>query len=256
MKTFFSVHEAYQAVLHDVYFNPDYRSAPRGLPIREKIDYSFRILDPTTQTIITKDPERNKIIADYTAKEMELYNSGSNLAEDFGKASKFWLKLANPDGTINSAYGHLIWKKESHGNPSMEFMAHPGEETKTPFALRTPWEWCVESLKSDPDTRQAVMRFSLPEHFWVGNKDQVCTLHGNWLIRGNRLHLSIVMRSQDMVKGAVYDWPWFCSLMDKMLSELQSTYPNLDKGYYTHIVHSIHIYDRDEETVKKMLGLA
>ena len=99
------------------------------------------------------------------------------------------------------------------------------------------------------------MRFSLPEHQWVGNKDQTCTMHGNWLIREDKLNHSITMRSNDLVLGLVYDLPWFCSLMDRMVNELIPCYPNLTKGTYTHTVHSLHIYEKNEEMVKKMLGI-
>ena len=116
MKKYQTIHEAYIETLKDIYFNYDYRAAPRGLPVREKTDYSFQIQNPVAEAIITKDPERNKVIASYTAKEVELYNSCANTASEFGKASKFWEKLANPDGTVNSAYGYLIWKNKSHGN--------------------------------------------------------------------------------------------------------------------------------------------
>src|ERR1035437_2350291 len=249
MKIYDNIHEAYLGTLEDVFHNPDYRSAPRGLPIRETIDYSFRVLSPTSEPIITKDLERNKVIEDYTRREMELYNSCSNRVEDFAKASKFWEKLANPDGTINSAYGYLIWKNKSHGNPRFENGAGlPQDE------MRTPWEWARDSLIKDKDTRQAVLRFSLPEHFWVGNKDMTCTLHGNFLIRDDKLHLSIVMRSNGLNKGLVYDLSWFCSLMDKMVEELKPIYPNLTKGHYTHTAHSAHIYEKDEKTVLKMIG--
>jgi thymidylate synthase len=235
------INEAYCEVLRDVYNNPDYRAAPRGLPIREKVDYTFSILCPTSEPIITADADRNKVIDDYTRKEIELYNSGTNKVADFAKASKFWEKLANPDGTINSAYGFLIWKNYCC---TSNFSGD----------ARTPWEWSRDSLLADKDTRQAIMRFSLPEHQWMGNKDQTCTMHGNWLIRDNKLNLTITMRSQDMVKGAVYDWPWFCGLMDRMLLELKPTYPDLEKGRYTHIVHSIHCYEKDAETIVKMIG--
>src|SRR5690606_17771270 len=139
------------------------KSAPRGLPVREIIDYSFRVLNPVAEPIVTKDEERNRIIVEYTKKEEDLYNSCSNRVEDFEKASKFWGKLANPDGTINSAYGYLIWKNKSHGN-AFEGDAIPIEEVrKNPSCLdhifRTPWEWCVASLKADKDTRQAILRF-------------------------------------------------------------------------------------------------
>lgn len=236
-----TIDEAYREVLKDVYNNPDYKAAPRGLPIREKVDYVFSVLSPTSEPIKTADGERNKVIADYTNKEVVLYDSGTNKVADFAKASKFWEKLANPDGTINSAYGFLIWKNYS---------------CTSLFSDRamTPWEWAKESLEADKDTRQAIMRFSLPEHQWMGNKDQTCTMHGNWLIRDNKLNFTITMRSQDMVKGAVYDWPWFCGLMDRMLAELKPKYPELEKGRYTHFVHSIHCYEKDAEVIQKMIG--
>ncbi len=262
MKVYNNVSEAYLGTLADVYFNPDVKSSPRGQPCREKLDYTFRVLQPTDAAIVTKDSERNRTIASYTAKEVELYDSCTNKAEDFGRASKFWLSLANPDGTVNSAYGHLIWSKRSHGSDfeTETYVTHPstkpGEGTISQVrpVRRTPWEWARQSLIDDKDTRQAILRFSLPEHQWKGNKDQTCTMHGNFLIRNDELHLSVVMRSNDLTLGLVYDLPWFCGLMDKMIEELKPHYPNLKKGHYTHTVHSLHIYERNEEMVKKMLG--
>lgn len=255
MRTSETVHEAYLQALKDVWHEYEYKSAPRDQPVREILDYTFKVLNPVAETIVTRDEKRNKTIEQYTAKETELYDSGTNKVEDFAKASKFWNKLANPDGTVNSAYGHLIWYKASHGNDNFEQNCtwHEGEKF-CKSAKRTPWEWAKESLKRDKDTRQAILRFSLPEHQWFGNKDQVCTLHGNFLIRDNKLHFSVTMRSNDLMKGLVYDLPWFVSLMDRMVAELKDTYPELEKGSYTHTAHSMHIYERDEAAILKMLG--
>lgn len=261
MNIYNDIHEAYLGSLRDVFENPDCVSSPRGMECREKLDYTFRILNPIAIPICTFDEERNKTIIDYTNKEIELYNSCSNDVEDFAKASKFWKKLANPDGTVNSAYGYLIWKNKSHGNEKFEFKnVHVGNFNNTgpkdiPVGnMRTPWEWAKESLLNDKDTRQAILRFSLPEHQWQGNKDQTCTMHGNFLIRDDKLHLSVVMRSNDLVLGLVYDMPWFISLMDRMIVELKEKYPNLTKGHYTHTVHSMHVYERNSEMILKMLG--
>jgi len=38
-----------------------------------------------------------------------------------------------------------------------------------------------------------------------------------------------------------------------MLKHLQLAYPNLKMGSYTHIVHSLHIYERHFDLVKQML---
>lgn len=267
MKIYRTTSEAYLGALYDVFETPDTISAPRGQRCREILDHGFRVLEPSSDPIVTKDEERNRVIANYTAKEVDLYNSCSNSAEAFGKASKFWLSLANPDGTVNSAYGHLIWANKSHGSKfETEYVedlrafwdvdsSSGGRVVHAVHKMRTPWEWAKESLIKDKDTRQAILRFSLPEHQWMGNKDQTCTMHGNFLIRDDKLHLSVVMRSNDLVLGLVYDLPWFCSLMDRMVEELREHYPNLSKGHYTHTVHSLHIYEKNEQMVKNMLGV-
>jgi hypothetical protein len=262
MKVYQTVSEAYLGTLAEVYFNPDVKSSPRGQACREKLDYQFRVLAPDSSAIVTKDQKRNLTIESYTAKEVELYDSCTNSAQDFGAASKFWLSLANPDGTVNSAYGYLIWKNKSAGSDfeTETYISSPstkpgeGNIHSVRPVRRTPWEWAKESLIKDKDTRQAILRFSLPEHQWFGVRDFTCTMHGNFLIRNDQLHLSVVMRSNDLTLGLVYDLPWFCGLMDKMVEELKPTYPNLTKGHYTHTVHSLHIYEKNEEMVKKMLG--
>ena len=240
MKSYNTPSEAYLSVLEDVFFDPEYECSPRGQLVKEKTDYSFRVLQPDFKPIVTMCPERNEAIKAYTKKELDLYLSKTNKVEDFAKASKFWNHIANADGTVNSAYGHLIWKKKSLGKD----------------VKMTPWDWCVNSLKSDKDTRQAVLRFSLPEHHYSGNKDFVCTLGGNFLIRDNKLHLSISMRSNDLVLGLTYDMPFFMKLIYIMRDELLDTYPNLEIGSYTHFAHSFHVYDRNKDKVLAMLGLS
>lgn len=262
MNRYKTVHQAYLATLADVYDNPEHVSTPRGQRVREKLNYQFTITEPTSDSIVTCDTERNKVIDSYSKKEFDLYESCSNSAEDFGKASKFWLSLANPDGTVNSAYGYLIWKNVSHGCDfeSETYLTMPstkpgeGNVYGTRGKRRTPWQWAKESLIDDKDTRQAILRFSLPEHQWKGNKDQTCTLHGIFMIRDNKLNLTINMRSNDLTLGLVYDLPWFISLIYKMKEELKDVYPDLEIGSYTHYVHNLHIYDRDEERILKMIG--
>lgn len=258
-RTFTNIHSAYLGALADVYDRPDHKAEPRGQKTREILNYQFSVIHPTVEPIRTHDLERNKIIESYTAKEVELYNSCTNRAEDFGAASKFWLKLANPDGTVNSAYGFLIWKNTSHGSDfeteQVPLISYPeGGVSQSVPKRRTPWDWAKESLIRDKDTRQAILRFSLPEHAWMGVKDFTCTLNGIFLIRENKLNLTISMRSNDLTLGLVYDLPWFVSLMYRMREELLEIYPDLEIGTYTHQVHSLHIYDRDEDKILKMLG--
>lgn len=267
-----TISEAYLTALSDVWNHYEYKASPRGQDTREITDYTFTVLHPTIDPIKTFDKERNKVIADYSKKEFDIYNSGTNSVDDFAKISKFWKKLANPDGTINSAYGHLIWFNKSHGDPIFENndqIKQTYEDERNGILdftdgfyqrrklasdpRRTPWDWAKESLIRDKDTRQSILRFSLPEHQWFGNKDQVCTLHGNFLIREDKLNLSITMRSNDLMLGLVYDLPWFCSLIHKMVDELKPHYPELKVGTYTHTAHSIHIYEKNKDAILSML---
>jgi thymidylate synthase len=223
---------AYRRVLHDLVHRPQYVSSPRGLPCREIVDYHFRVLDPRPESLLTASRTRDEVMARYLAAEEKLYASGELRASVWAaEASAFWGKLANPDGTINSNYGHLIFQRRSI----------PGE--------RTPWEWARESILRDTDTRQAYVRVALPEHQRPGNADQVCTLHLNFLVRGGQLHCTTVMRSNDAVKGLAYDMPWFVGLLHRMAAEVGAAV-----GTYSHMAHSMHLYERDVPVAMEMLG--
>lgn len=214
----------------------------RGLSHLELHDHQFTVLRPSSDPITTRDPELNAKIADYTRKEFELYDSGTNDAAEFARHAKLWDGIRNPDGSVNSAYGYLIWRNRCCGHEvfGSEFV--------------TPWEWARRKLAQDRGTRQAILRFSLPSHQWEGNKDQVCTMHGCFRVRGNSLDLSIVMRSNDVRRGLVYDMPWFCSLIPRMRDELKDVYPDLAVGLYTHFAHSMHLYERDIQDARLMIG--
>lgn len=210
--------------------------SPRGQLTLEACNFVGIVNEPSSDPIKTLDPVRNEKIEKYTKAEFELYAKGETRASEFAKAAPFWREIANLDGTVNSCYGHLLW-----------FAKLPGTHT-------TSWEWALESLKRDRESRQAFVRFSQSHHQYFHNKDQVCTMHGNFLIRDGFLNFTIVMRSNDVVKGLVYDMPWFCHIHARMCDELLETYPDLKLGQYTHFVHSLHVYERDFPLIQSMLG--
>jgi len=251
-----TVDEAYLELLKNVVYHYDILSTPRGQSIREIFNYTFKVLRPTPEPIKTKDFERNNKIEDYTKKEMDWYLSCHRSVESAASISKFWGGLANPDGTVNSNYGYLTLKDKSEGDEYMELLLK-SECTylnSYPIPTKTPWEWAKTSLINDKESRQAVMRINKPYHAWNGNKDFPCTMHANFHIRNNLLNMTVVMRSNDVVRGTVYDVPFFIYLQERMISELSTHYPELKIGTYTHIAHSMHMYEKDLETVLKMIG--
>lgn len=253
MRTFATASEAYLGTIRYILGNPEHIISPRGQKTYEVLDYQYRVLHPKVGPIVTYDEERNKVIADYTEKELEWYKSGR--CEVVLAPSKFWEKLAHPDGTITSNYGYLVMLDASEGNHFELTVSPPKpEDAWACVHLRTPYQWALESLKRDKDSRQALMRVNKPEHMWVGSKDVTCTISVMTMIRDEKLHFSVVQRSGDMGFGVVYDLPWWIWLQHHMVEDLKGTYPELQVGHITHTIHSCHIYERDLEKMKKMLG--
>lgn len=256
--------EAYQDTLSNVLYYPTFVCSPRGIKIKERLNYSFQVIRPSSAPIVTADEERNKAIAQYTAKEFELYDSMSTSAEEFAIASSFWKKIANPDGTVNSAYGYLIFGRNICGSIFENWNEPPPKDLtgteplifnlQSPGVFRTPWEWAMMSLEQDLDTRQAIMHFSTPNHAWKGVKDFTCTLTAQFLVRDDRLHMIVNMRSNDVVRGLVYDMPWFMSLQERAVKELsERTGKKIQLGSYYHNAGSMHIYEQHWQTAILML---
>jgi thymidylate synthase len=221
----------YRDLLNDLLNSPEYTCSPRGMEIREITDCALVIENPV---FAMYENERRSTQEKYIAAEFLWYFAGRNDLSFIERFAKFWQHVANEDGTLNSAYGNLIFTKKNEHNISQ-------------------WEWAYNSLVEDKDTRQAIMHFNMPEHQRRGNKDFVCTLTGIFQIRENKLNFTVNMRSNDAILGTPTDIPFFCVLQIQMLELLKSTYPDLELGTYTHFAHSLHIYERHFQLVEEML---
>ena len=223
--------EVYENSLKDLYSDPEYTSSPRGLEIKETTGVSLEILNPISSLYSN---ERRGSQSKYIAAELVWYFLGRRDVSFISKFASFWKNIQNEDGTVNSSYGHLLFKSRNRYGFNQ-------------------YEWALKSLKEDIDSRQAIMHFNLPKHQYSGNKDFVCTMYGIWQIRENKLNLTIHMRSNDAILGTPTDIAFFTVLQQQALSHLKHTYPTLELGKYTHVVDSYHIYERNFNLVKEML---
>ena len=57
---FKTTHDAYLQALQDVWYFPDVTSAPRGLPVREILNYVFTVTQPTApmSLLLLEAPEQ------------------------------------------------------------------------------------------------------------------------------------------------------------------------------------------------------
>ena len=199
-------------------------SQPRNLKVRELIYGQFDV-DSTQPFASFKDRAFNW---KYFAGEVAWYLKKDNDIDYINKFSNFWKGITNPNtNTINSNYGSLLF----------------GSQLK----------WCLDSLKADDNTRQAIAFLNQPKFQFEGNKDFVCTMYLNFFIRDNRLHMKVQMRSNDIFYGLTFDAPFFAVVHQHMLLWLKETYPTLELGTYTHFADNIHYYERHFELSDQIL---
>jgi thymidylate synthase len=170
----------------------------------------------------------------YFAAEMIWYLSGDRSIHWIRHYSKFWEKLVNEEGLINSNYGNLIMGKNEHGNSA--------------------WTWCYDSLIQDEHTRQAVLHFNNPSHREWSTRDFPCTMYGIFSIREDKLDFTVQMRSSDVVKGITFDIPFFSTLLQSMWILIKRQRPHIELGNLYFSTNSLHAYESDWPLIDSMLS--
>jgi len=140
------------------------------------------------------------------------------------RASANFAKFLEPDtGRFHGAYGERIGNQLSQA---------------------------VTKLRRDRDTRQATITLWDP---WRDNqpdrRDYPCTVALVFGVGGDRLDLSVFMRSQDVWWGAPYDWFQFSQLQRTVAQTL-----GVQPGRYIHTSVSTHIYLEFTEAAEAVIA--
>ena len=196
----------------------------RGTKSLELSDAWLVLTDPSRSVVTLKE---RRLSQKYLHAEMLWYESGSLEVRDIAEHSSFWASLADTNGTVNSNYGFLALKEKHSGKSQME--------------------WCVDRLRQDPETRQAIINYNQPRHKYPGNKDFVCTISQQFVLRNGRLDTVVLMRSNDLIYGLSYDAPWFASMLARVAAA-----SGLEMGSYHHYASSLHVYERHFGMLRKI----
>lgn len=106
----------------------------------------------------------------------------------------------------------------------------------------------IDLLKQDMYSRQAVLTmYNSTQDLGVVTRDVPCTLSIQFLIRDNKLCARTTMRSNDVWLGLPYDLIQFCALQAAVAKAL-----NLEMGWYSHSVGSLHLYEQHFDNVKDL----
>lgn len=219
----------------------------RDGPTREVLGYCARLSQPKANFLF--NPVR-KINPSYAAAELLWILSGRRTIQalqpyapqytrfcdvavllvdennhEFSPVSKGGLPRRAEVMYAHGAYGSRLWRNLA-GLRSIDLLIH--------------------LLKSDPNTRQAVLTFYDTGQDQVkatlGNKKDIpCTLSLNFIIRDGKLNCLGTMRSQDVWLGLPHDIFVFTCLQQLIAEAV-----GVDVGWYQHSLMSLHLYDRNK----------
>lgn len=165
---------------------------------------------------------------DYINREIEWYESQSLNVNDIpGETPTIWKMVATPDGRINSNYGYLIFSKENGSQ----------------------YENVLNELKQNPFSRRATMIYTRPsiwsEYNQDGMSDFICTNAVGYLIRDNKLHAHVMMRSNDVIFGYRNDRAFQQYVLNKLARDLE-----VETGNIMWNCTSLHVYEKHFHLVK------
>jgi thymidylate synthase len=168
---------------------------------------------------------------EYIKKEVDWYESESlNINDIYGPdrpPPEAWTYAADPDGFINSNYGHLIYSSDYHNQ----------------------YDRVLDELTMAPDGRRAMMIYNRPqiwdEYDENGKSDFICTNAVAYYIRNGRLDCCVQMRSNDVVFGYKNDYAWQQYVLRNLAENL-----NLEPGKMIWQVQNLHVYERHFDLVK------
>jgi thymidylate synthase len=170
---------------------------------------------------------------EWVKREEAWYESMSLNVNDIpGGPPKVWAAVADKDGYINSNYGWCIW---SAANGFLKDSRALTELSQYNFTL--------EELKKNPESRRAVMIYTRPS-MWLdynrnGRSDFMCTNTVQYLIRDGALHSVVQMRSNDAIFGYKGDRAWQLHVLELLANDLGVNVGNI---YWN--VGSLHVYAR------------
>lgn len=176
----------------------------------------FTLEHPKQKNINVLNPNRNFNLQ-YAEAEWQWYLSGDSsidkLGEINGSIPPIWETMADSDRKVRSNYG---WQWERN---------HQLDKV-------------VAMLKTNPETRQAVISIYDGKEISTYSKDTPCTYAVQFTILDNKLHMAVLMRSNDLWFGFCNDQYCFASLQ-----ELVSERLSIELGTYYHFAHNLHLYN-------------
>lgn len=218
--TFLTIDEAWRYIAKQLISHSPTPS--RAGAARETFNFQFTI-DPQYAWLMN---ERRALDPRYVAGELAWYLSGSNSLEQIMHYAPSYKRFSDDGKTLNGAYGYR-W---SEGNCDSLI------------------DKIVDHLKAHPDTRRAVLPVYDSTDVGARTNDCPCTIALQFHIRSDALHMTTMMRSNDVWLGLPNDVMCFTMIQRIVAAELGEKL-----GSYTHFVGNLHAYETNVPAILEAL---
>lgn len=156
--------------------------------------------------------------------ELLWYLSGSDEAAAVGPYIPYYVKDGMPP-IVNGAYGPRI--RSRYGFDQLQA--------------------AIDMMRRKDGSRRTVIQIYEAKDLLAEDRvDIPCTTTMQFHRRGNILHMSVTMRSNDAYLGLPHDVFCFTMLQELVAAELK-----LELGEYIHMVGSMHLYDKDRDKAER-----
>ncbi|MGK4333654.1 thymidylate synthase [Lonsdalea quercina] len=176
---------------------------------------------------VSRTESRSKIIS--CLGELLWYLTGENNLSFISHYIPNYRDYAEDDGKIHGGYGPRLFNMHGIYNQVENIITLLSEKNTSRRALIQLFD-AADLIPSNSQTREY--------------KDIPCTISLQFLIRENKLHLFVNMRSNDAFKGLTHDIFAFTMIQEFVARTLQC-----ELGKYYHFASSMHIYEIDFEKV-------
>jgi thymidylate synthase len=194
---------------------------------------SYNVTYVLNNTLARIHTLRNPVSKKYLAGELMAYFRGSLQVDDLAQASKFWQKLADKNGMINSNYGYYVFR------------------ALTPTGI-SQLDFVRDKFRKNLKTRKALININGIQHKTT-TKDFPCTLGLQFHIEDDRMNCDVTSRSTDILTGLPYDMAFF-SFVNELVAGLVSadTGQKLCLGYTAMHATFTQIYSRTRRLIDKI----
>lgn len=202
-------------------FEPDTRTGAT----REVLHAHFVIADPRQRWVVSRHPP---------------------LSPAYAIAEVVWILTGREDAAFPNAWNSKL--PEYAGTGEIYHGAY-GFRLRHRFGFDQ-FQRVYEALQHNPSTRQAVLqvwdpRIDLPSTDGAAAAEDIpCNVCALIKVRQGRLEWLQILRSNDLLLGVPYNFIQFTTLQEVMAGWL-----GIDVGEYHHVSDSLHVYERDFETV-------